>query len=80
MSHQQCYIDPDTTNRLYENLILSIDESKLVRKIISTNDQVRKIETTSGPSKLTRLLHDEVSRMESHLTDIRMQARRHLWQ
>ena len=76
MNHQQSHTNPDTTNRLYENLILAIDETRLVRMIIGTSDQIRKIETTGGALSInTLLLREEVSKMENQLMDIRTQAK-----
>ena len=75
MSHQQSHTDPDTSARLYENLVLAIDESRLVRMIIRTTDQIRKIETTGGSTKHTQLLREEVSRMEGQLKDIRTRTK-----
>ena len=75
MNHQQSHHNQDTTNRLYENLILAIEETRLVRMIISTSDQVRKIETTGEPSINTQLLREEVSKMENQLKDIRTQTK-----
>ena len=75
VSHQQSHTDPDTSARLYENLVLAIDESRLVRMIIRTTDQIRKIETTGGSTKHTQLLREEVSRMEGQLKDIRTRTK-----
>ena len=79
VSHQQFHTDPDTSDRLYENLVLAIEETKLVRLIISTSDQVRKIETTAGSTKHTQLLREKVSRLENQLTDFRMQAKTRIY-
>ncbi len=75
VNHQQSHTEADTTKRLYENLVQAIDETRLVRMIISTSDQIRKIETTGGSTKHTQLLREEVSKMENQLTDIRTQTK-----
>ena len=75
LSHQQSHTDPDISARLYENLILATEETRLVRMIIKANDQIRKIETTAGQSKRVQLLREEVAKMENQLADVRMQTK-----
>ena len=75
MNHQQSHTDPDDSARLYENLILATEETRLVRMIINANDQIRKIETTAGSTKHSQLLREEVSKMENQLTDIRTRTK-----
>ena len=65
--------DPGNTLQLLNNLNLTIDEARLVRKIMEMNGQAGNIESTIGPSARTRRLREEVKNLESQLTYIRNQ-------
>ncbi len=74
MPHTQILSEPASTRRLLANLSLAIDEAMLVRKIVSLNDQVRRIENSPLQTERVQFLRREVSNLEVQLSDVRSQA------
>ena len=50
------------TSRLLSELDLAIDESSVMRDIISKYEYIRSIENITGPSNMTRIMRKEKSR------------------
>ena len=74
MSRLETYIDPTTTNQLLNNLNLAIDETKLVLKINSLNNQVYIIESSNGRTERSEYLRKEITILEVQLSYIRDKA------
>ena len=55
------------TSRLLSELDLAIDESSVMREIISKYEYIRNIENITGPSRLTRIMRKEIQLMEKRL-------------
>ena len=55
------------TSRLLSQLDLAIDESSVMRDIISKYEYIRSIENITGPSRVTRILRQEIRILESRL-------------
>lgn len=71
MSQVHTFIDPTSTSQLLNNLSMAIDETKLVRTINSLEDNIYKIEYSSGPSPRTSFLRKEVANLKIQLEDLR---------
>ena len=59
------------TSRLLSELDLAIDESSVMRDIISKYEYIRSIENITGPSRMTRIMRKEIQIMESRLRLVR---------
>jgi len=55
------------TSRLLSQLDLAIDESSVMRDLISKYEHIRSIENITGPSRLTRILRQEIQILENRL-------------
>jgi len=59
------------TSRLLSELDLAIDQSSVMREIISKYDHLRSIENITGPSRMTRIMRKEIQIMENRLSAVR---------
>ena len=59
------------TSRLLSELDLAIDESSVMRDIISKYEYIRSIENITGPSRMTRIMRKEIQILESRLRLVR---------
>ena len=64
------------TSRLLSELDLAIDESSVMRDIISRYEHVRNIEKLTGPSRLTRIMRKEIQILESRLRLVRVRQQK----
>ena len=64
------------TSRLLSELDLAIDESSVMREIISRYEHVRSIEKLTGPSRLTRIMRKEIQILESRLRLVRVRQQK----
>ena len=65
-------MDPNReTSRLLSELDLAIDESSVMRDIISKYEYIRSIENITGPSRMTRIMRKEIQILESRLRLVR---------
>lgn len=55
------------TSRLLSELDRAIDQYSVLREIVNQYQQLRSLERITGPSPKTRLLRQEIARMESRL-------------
>ena len=83
MNHQQSNVGPGT-NSFSESGNIAIDNNNLARfvvnlsrKIVNMADRIQKIEASTGPSKRTGFLRDEISSMEALLVNIMMKGQFH---
>lgn len=60
--------------RLLDSLKSHVDEDQVSDAITRLNQQIGKIESTSGPSKRTLVMRQEVARLESLLAYSRQHA------
>lgn len=71
MSYSPISPGPASTKRLLEKLNLAIDEARLVRKIVSLGDQLRKIENQPGENDRVQSLQQEIDHSEDQLVILR---------
>ena len=64
------------TSRLLSELDLAIDQSSVMRDIISKYELLRRIENITGPSRVTQLMRREIQAMETKLEAVRTGRRR----
>ncbi len=62
------------TSQLLSELDLAIDQSGVVREIISKYECIRNIENITGPSRLTRIMREETQIMENRLRTARLRG------
>ena len=62
------------TSQLLSELDLAIDQSGVMREIISKYDCIRSIENITGPSRLTRIMRKETQIMENRLRTARLRG------
>lgn len=62
------------TSQLLSELDLAIDQSGVMREIISKYDRIRSIENITGPSRLTRTMRKETRIMENRLRTARLRG------
>jgi hypothetical protein len=74
MSQLRTTIDPVSTNQLLNNLSLAIDEAKLVRSISNIEEQIYKIQNSTGPSPRTHFLERELNNLKQELALTRGKA------
>ena len=71
MSNQNDTEATSETSRLLSELDNAIDQSSVMRDIISKYDHIRSIENITGPSRATRVMRKEIQIMESRLRLVR---------
>jgi len=59
------------TARLLSELDRALDESSVIRDITSKYQELRDLERLTGPSRVTRLLREEILKLESQLRLVR---------
>jgi len=59
------------TSRLLSELDLVIDQSSVIRKIVDKYADLYNLESITGPSRLTRIMREEIRMMESKLRFVR---------
>lgn len=59
------------TSRLLRELDRAIDRSSVMREIVARYQRLRSIENITGPSRLTRIMRQEIQIMESRLGIVR---------
>ncbi len=64
------------TSRLLSELDLAIDESSVMRDIISKYEYIRSIENITGPSRMTRIMRKEIQLLESRLRLVRIRQQK----
>ncbi len=66
--------DTETTGetaRLLNELADALDHSCALREILDKYEELRRLESVTGPSRLTRMLRREIHRLESRLGSLR---------
>jgi len=71
MAYTELVSEPYGTQQLLDKLNLSINETRLVKKIIATNDDLRCIENKPKNLGRANFLKKEISVLESQLSIIR---------
>ena len=59
------------TSRLLSELDSAIDRSGVMREIVDKYERLRSIESITGPSRMTRILREEIQVLESRLGKLR---------
>jgi hypothetical protein len=67
-------MEPTSTDRLLTSLGLAIDEAKLIRSIVKSENIVNKVETEKPISRRLLLLNREIELLETKLTRMRSQV------
>jgi len=67
-------IEPTSTDRLLTSLDLAIDEAKLIRSIVKSEDIANQVETEKPVSRRLLLLNREIELLETKLTRMRSQT------
>ncbi len=73
MSHSELLAEPTSTQRLLAKLNQAIDEARLVKKILSLNDELRIIENMRDEVLKIYFLKSKISALESELWTVRNQ-------
>ncbi|MDJ0776249.1 MAG: hypothetical protein QNJ85_00200 [Gammaproteobacteria bacterium] len=55
------------TSQLLSQLDMALDRSSIMRDIVAGYERLRMLESLTGPTRRTRLLRQEIARMESQL-------------
>ncbi len=71
MPHPKTETDASTAERLLANLSSTIDEAKLVRKIVALHDNLRLIGEIPNQSSRIEFLQNEITELEKKLAAIR---------
>ena len=62
------------TIRLLANLSLAIDEARIVKRIVSLSDDLRKMENMPEKAERAKYMRSEISNLEDQLIEIRAQV------
>ncbi len=74
MPQTQILSGPASTKRLLANLSLAIDEARIVKRIVSLSNDLRRIENMPEYAERVRYMRREISNLENQLIEIRKQV------
>lgn len=73
MTRLRALVEPTTTDNPIANLSAAIIEAKILRSIVDYTDNLRKIEKIPEAAKRAQFIRNELTRLESQLSQTRNQ-------